>query len=194
MAPIQRIRIALTGTWPGGPGVATFYGLNAAGMLPELKGLWAIYAQAMPSTVTIEYPTSGDVIDPLNGDLVGGWTAAGLAPDHGTQTGDYAAPIGAVVNWLTGGVLDGTHLRGRTFVVPLAGVSFDSMGQLATGTVSALQEVSTNKVATMSANFVVWHRPRTVPTPRKPVHAGGYDIVTSAHVSSSAAVLRSRRD
>jgi hypothetical protein len=192
MANIQRIRIALTGG-PGLPGVATFYALDASAALPELKGLWAEWLVKMPIDITVEYPTLGDIIDPVTGELSGTWSAGSRASDQGTADYPYAAPVGAVCNWLTDTVVDGSRLRGKTFIVPLVTPAFDAQGRVGTLTQAALQNSADDKVATMTGNFVIWHRPVHATLAGPPARLGSYGLVTHAKVPQLAAVLRSRR-
>ena len=191
MANISRVRAVLTG-FAGGPGVSTFYCLSPGTFLGPLSTFWTAMAQWMPNDVRINIEPYGDVIDSITGDLTGSWTGPAQVEAVGTGAGSYAAPAGAVVNWLTGGVMDGTRLRGRTFVVPLAGDCYDTDGDLLFTILTSLQGTGTGLTAGGAANFVVWHRPIAAGKPRGP-RAGGHDLVTSAKVNNRVAVLRSRR-
>ena len=192
MANIQRIQIPSSG-FIGGPGVTTFYALDAAAALPELKGLMAGFAALQTSNLHYEYPTVGDIIDPINGDLVGSWTAGGRAGDTGGDSAVYSAPSGMCVNWLTGDVLDGHRLKGRSFFVPMSSNVYQDDGSIAPSILSSFQSLADAKVSSMAANFVVWHRPKKDKITHAITRDGGYSVVTSAHVPDRAIVLRSRR-
>ena len=192
MTNLARVRITLSG-FQGGPGVTTFYVLNPTTAMPELKGLMAGFLTKMPSVITCTYPTTGDYIDPVTGILAGSWIVSGLANDAGATSDSYSAPSGILVSWLTGGILDGHRLRGRTFFVPVSGSAYQSDGSVIDAARSTLQTTVNSKVSTLANNLVVWHRPRAASAAHPVDRAGGYDIVTAGLVSDKVAVLRSRR-
>jgi hypothetical protein len=192
MVNIQRIRIGTTG-FPGAPGLTTFYAIDASAALPELKGLCADFCATMPDDVVFDYPVVGDIIDPLDGTLVGEWTAASRAGDTGAQIGVYAAPSGCSVTWETGDIMDGHRLRGRTFFVPLAAAVYQTDGSIDNTVLTSMNvSVGVHQTA-MAGNLVIWHRPRAVSTAHPVARAGGYGDVVSGHVADKVAVLRSRR-
>lgn len=198
MANIQRLRVEWTG-FPGAPGVSTFYALDAVALMSPLHYMFSTHKDIFPSDVTITALLTGDIIDPLNGDLVGSWSGGSWAPITGTDTGPYTAPAGAVINWQTGDVLDGHRLRGKTFLVPLGGGAYDLTGSIAATTLGYIQTVATYAANTALGNFVVWHRPRAARAadgsrPAVTYRAGGYSQVTAATVPDKSVVLRSRRD
>lgn len=198
MPNINRVRVAFSG-FNGGPGVSTFYCLDPAAFLPQLRNWLTNFTVLLPATVTLNIESSGDIIDSVSGNLTGTWTAAAPVPVLGTVTGAYAAPVGMVVNWLTGTVLDGHRLRGRTFMVPLSSGTFENNGSLETGILGGIRAASESLVVAVANNFVIWHRPRPAGTVNRrgeilPARAGGHAIVTSSRVLDKAAVLRSRRD
>jgi hypothetical protein len=197
MVDIQRVRIAWSGG-KGGPGVSTFYCHDAAAALPELKGLMVAIASVVPVGVTFTYPTAGDIIDVLSGQLSGAWTAAGRAADNSAGTGSYALPVGMMIRWETGSVVNGHRLRGRTFVVPCVSTVFDNEGTVTPTALSELQVAVTSKVATLANNLLIYSRPKPARTTKAGVviaaRAGAFADVTSGVVPDKAMVLRSRRD
>ncbi len=188
MPNIQRVRVALTG-FPGGPGVSTFYAIDGAALLAPLRAYYFGRRNDFPNDVRFTFETVGDIIDPITGALMGTWTGTDPADVAGLGQGNYSAPSGLSVNWLTGDVLDGHRLRGRTFMVPLVSAAYDLGGSIEATVLSSWRAESAAFVAASAANFVVWHRPRLLPA-----RAGGYSVVTGATVNDRAAVLRSRRD
>jgi hypothetical protein len=192
MTALSRVRIVLSG-FPGGPGVATHYVHDAATALGELKGLWAAFAQVMPTDVFITYPTAGDVIEDTTGGLTGSWTAPGRSGDVGATSGTYSAPSGAVVTWTTGAVFDKHRLRGRTFVVPIGGSQYDADGSLSAACIAALSAAAGEKVGTLAGNLVIWHRPIHATLAGPPERLGASSAVTGFSVRDRVAVLRSRR-
>lgn len=144
-------------------------------------------APALPLGVTIEVPGSGDVIEDTTGELVDVWTAAGGATVNASGGAACAAGVGASIEWITGGIIGGRRLRGRTFLVPLTGTAYDTTGTITGPALGTLDDFGDDMLA--SGPLAVWHRPTT---------SGGSDGnsygVTSFRIRDKVAVLRSRRD
>lgn len=194
MARIYRHRVTFTGG-PGGDGVATFYSLDPAGMELPLKDFWMLALKDLvPSTITITIPASGEQIEATDGSLVGAWASGSVLALPGGSGGPFASPVGALVNWITPTFTDGSHIRGKTFLVPLAASVFDLTGNIAAGTLTVLQGLADVFVTSTANNFVIWHRPIMAPGNPIPTRNGSFAFVTSAVVPDKAVVLRSRRD
>lgn len=178
--------------------MSTFYCLRPEEFQGAVSPFYEALTGLFPLDVTIQLENSGDYIDPLTGQLMASWATALPSPKQGTNAGASAGPAGAVCTWLTGSILDGTRLRGRTFIVPMGISAYDQDGTLNPGTLLTLQNAASNLVAAAVGNMVVWHRPikagtftrKGVPVPPR---AGGYSVVTGSRVSDRVAVLRSRR-
>jgi len=181
-------------TWSGAPvvggGVNVLYFAGDVGP-PDPAGIVTAYENllpALPPTIDITVPGSGDVIEDTNGVLDSVWAAAGGDTITGTSvTTTVAGGAGGCVGWQTGGIIAGRRLRGRTFIVPIVTSEYDTDGTLGPGTVGALNAFATDLMA--SGPLAVWHRPTT---------PGGTDGnsygVVSARVRDKVAILRSRRD
>lgn len=198
MAPINRVRVVLTG-FVGQPGVSTFFCLDPATFTIALRAYYASLAQVFPSVLTADIEDAGDILDDVTGTLTGAWVGAVTAAVQGTAVGTYAAPAGAVVNWLTSTVVDGSRLRGKTFLVPLAGGIYQDDGSLSQSYLGIIRDASTTFSDAVAANFVIWHRNRVArpATPTKPAQTqrdGSSAVVTGVQVNDRVAVLRSRRD
>ena len=198
MTNLARVRVALTG-FPGGPGVATFYGIDGGVLCADLQTFFTTAGTLFMSNTTIQIPAAGDVINDVDGVIVGSFTAGVFPPLHGTGTGVYAAPAGVLIEWLTQTILDGHRIKGRTFLVPVGVANYDASGQIVASDVTNLQ-ANGNTLATFSpGNFVIWHRPRlaraaTATRKALSAHVGGHAVVTGSRVSPKVTVLRSRRD
>lgn len=198
MTNIDRVRVALTG-FPGGPGVCTFYGLNGTTLVPPLRALWGSLATAMPGDVSIKVISNGDTIEDTTGALTGSWSIADATGVVGTGTTGYAAPIGAVITWLTDTILDKHRVKGRTFVVPTVSEAFATDGTLVNTTQASIKGFADAYVLASAANSVVWHRPRAARAangtiPARVARVGGHALISGSRVPDMAAVLRSRRD
>lgn len=198
MTNISRVRVAFTG-FPGAPGVMTLYTLDTATFCDSLQTLLGFIMSWMPLDVTAQIETSGDVINDATGTLVDTWFSDPQAPITGAQGGAYAAPAGALIEWLTDQILDGRRLRGKNFVVPIAASLYETDGTLADANAATLLGGCNDFIAAQSSSFVIWHRPfagsAAVGTrPARAAHAGGHGLVTACRVPDKVVVLRSRRD
>lgn len=105
-------------------------------------------------------------------------------------TAPYSAATGAVVTWRTAGVVRGRRVRGRTFLVPLAGGAYEVDGTLNAGTISTISAAAAGMINnTGVSDPVVWSRPTAVGA-----SDGSAWAILSSSVPDMGAVLRSRRD
>jgi hypothetical protein len=156
-----------------------------------LKAAFVAQAALFPSGTNIVFPGTGDVIEDTTGNLTGVWSSAGGGTMAGSTVGTTTMGVGANINWYTGGIVSGTHgprkLRGRTFLVPLAGNVWGPAGTFTSGALSTIGTLANAIQAT--GGLAVWHRPTTV---------GGTDgtsyAVLSNTIKGKPAVLTSRRD
>lgn len=198
MVALARVRVALTG-FPGGPGVATFYGLDGGVLAADLQAFMVTAGSLFMSDVTIQVPPGGDVIEDTTGVITGSWTGGVFAAQHGVGVGSYAAPSGILIEWLTSTILDGKRVRGRTFLVPVASTNYGADGQVLPADVAGLTVNGNTLVNGSPGNFVIWHRPRlaraaTLRLKALTAHPGGHAVVTGVRVDPKVTVLRSRRD
>ena len=185
MTEIYRLRSAWTG-FVGGPGVTTMYFLDTATAVASVHTFWNDIKAQIPSDVTITVEPSGDIIEDSTGALTGTWTSDASTPITCTGDGEYAAPVGGVINWLTETIGPHRRLKGRSFIVPTTGNMFQNDGSYGTAPRATLQSAADALIAAQSTSFVVYHRGTG--------SDGTNGLVTSAFVPDMAAVLRSRRD
>lgn len=196
MAPIQRLR-ALWQNFPGAPGYTNFYvGTNFAGPAPFTTFFDAIKVY-LPLSATIQVPNSGDIVVQETGQIGGVWTSGTVGNVTGSGAGAYSGASGAVVEWLTNGIVAGRRVTGKTFLVPLSG-AFDSTGSLSTGALTALQNAAAALIAALTPNLLVYARPfpgkpAEGTKPAKPARSGTSYQVVAARIPDLAAVMRSRR-
>jgi hypothetical protein len=105
---------------------------------------------------------------------------------QGTAASGYSSASGAVVGWITNGFHNGRRIRGRTFLVPLGGVAYDT-----DGTLSAAYLTKCRSAATL---YVTNGSPAIFTRPQPGLSNGGATAVSAAQVNDKAAVLTSRRD
>lgn len=189
---INRVRVSWT-NFPGAPGLSTFY--LAAGItdVTAIRAFFSGLVARFPTGLTWQTPNTGDIVDVGTGKITGTWSGTGGGNTVGTATAaPYSGSSGAMVRWLTNGVVNGHRLAGRTYLVPLAGASYDNDGSIGSAAQTAIQGAGTTLIAAYGANMVVFHKPR---------NASGGDLgspgnvssVVSALVPDLAVVLRSRR-
>lgn len=188
MADIARVSVRWQG-WPGAPGVSQLY-TDPSGMQTTVNTIRVFYdaiKAQIPTALTITVPATGDVIDDQTGAITGSWTVTTPPTDVVCSgVGVYAGNAGAVVHWLTTGIVRGRRVRGRTFIVPLVGSAYDAAGSLSTTALNLLATSATSMVNSLAPNLKVWHRPG-------PLGAGQSYGVTSSRVPDLAVSLRSRR-
>lgn len=166
--------------------MTTMYFVDTATAVESVHAFWASMSGDIPPDVDIQVENVGDTIDSATGVLTGAWAADPVAVVHCGGGGIYAAPVGAVIDWLTSTIANGKRLRGRTFLVPLSFDRFQADGTLEDNTRDSIQAYGETLISEQSDSFCIWHRGTG--------SDGSTGIVTSAHVPDMAAVLRSRRD
>lgn len=187
MASLHRLRIQISGTGVVGPGLMTFYSASGIAGLPAdaITFLTALQS-SFPDNVTFTVPAGGDVIESSDGLLTGSWTDGPGGTVTGSQTGSFQLGAGARIKWVTGGIVNGRRVRGTTFLVPFAGLGFDTDGRLGSATVAAVQTAASNFITNHGGNLAVWSRP-------VPGRAGSMHLISSAEVPTVGTQLRSRR-
>ena len=160
----------------------------ADGAATRVAGAFNAARDQLPSGVRVDIQTEAEILNSDTGEIVGfAEVPAGYAIGNG-GTGGWSAASGAVVNWRTNDYRFGRRIRGRTFLVPLAGSAYQSDGTLSTSGRAAVQSFGAEMVGgTGGAEFGVWSRPRNG-------NGGVFATVVGYNVPDMAAVLRSRRD
>ena len=183
---INRVNVAWQG-WPGAPGVSTFYVQDMGPTAVDgISSFFGALIGILPSGLTITVPSTGDVIEDTTGQIVSSWSATPATPVRtGTGPGVYSGVSGAVIHWLTSGVVRGRRVRGRTFIVPIVGSAYDAQGSLSTAALTTLQGAA-NGLDAAVAGLTVWSRPTGFAS-------GSNHVVTGTRVPDLAVTLRTRR-
>lgn len=199
MADLARVTVNWSG-FTGAPGFTNLYFRNATpgiidqavvdAAVTKVDAWLAAWQARLPNTVTVQTDSAIEVIDDTNGELQGFFQATVGAARVGTGTGNYSAASGAVANWYTDAVRNGRRIRGRTFLVPVAGSFLASNGSLDDTSLTGLRASTATFIsATGASRLVVWGRP-TAPAATDGVSAE----VTAFTIPDKAAILSSRRD
>lgn len=180
---IYRVRSVWSGL-RGLPGVTTLYTYQVpdAIALADLKAFWTTCTGLIPTGCRIAVQGVGEIVDEATGRATGTWSATQPAEVVGAVTGQYSAPSGAVVNWRSGQFFGGREVRGRTFIVPLAGACYGPDGTLADSNRATL-ETAANDLIGSSFDLTIYSR-----------RSGSAANAVTAQVPDEAVVLRSRRD
>lgn len=189
-----KVSVRWTG-FVGAPGYSNFYFAGGGGLISDAQQVTDRVHTALgsltgglPSSVTLNIDPEVEVIDSDTG-VIQGYQQ--VDPDNaisGTGTGGYSGPSGGVVNWRTDDLRNGRRIRGRTFIVPMDGDSYESDGTLSTAALTQLNNfASVLRTGDFDSELGVWSRPVGG-------SGGVFATVTGHSVPDMAAVLRSRRD
>lgn len=192
--PIIRVTAEWT-NFRGGPGYSNFYfaGASTVEAIDSYRGqidnAFKAIATFLPDGLEIGILREAHLIDELTGELieyVDGET--GITITVGSSTSGYSGASGAVVTWNTATVVRGRRVRGRTFLVPLAGNAYEGDGTLTPAALTAVGNFG-DLASQSNANgeLIIWARPAAG-------GSGAIAPVTAYRVPDLAAVLRSRRD
>jgi hypothetical protein len=191
---MRKVPVSWT-TGPGGAGVSIFYTGDTDDATVQLAAFFNAVKSFVPTVVTFNIPASGDKIQDEDGKLAGAWSGGTAATIGGLAASSYAAGTGMYVRWLTGAVVDGHKLQGRTFICPIVTSSFFTDGELQGGTVSAVQTAATTLAA--ASKLIIWHRPRKAYVSpdgtSHPARVGTNRLVIAATVPDKVTSLKSRR-
>jgi hypothetical protein len=192
---VYRVKIRWTG-FTGSPGYTLLHfdaptGATLAGaqdVYDQAVTFMSAIGSALHSTVKLTAENTVEVVNQTNAQLEDFLTVTASGTTGGTASGGYSSSTGACITWDTGEVKNGRRVRGRTFIVPLAGTSYDADGTL---TASALTDIqgAADGLAGGGFSFGVLSRPSV-----KGAEDGSFHTVTSGRVTDKTAMLRSRRD
>lgn len=191
MAEIGRIITQLNG-FTGAPGYSSmhFFGdpysnATAESNADDVSLFWNSIADRMATGFTFSVQPDVHVLDETTGGLIRVESTSPNAQSTFAGSAAYSAGVGAVATWNTAGVHLGKQLRGRTFIVPLAGDQYDTTGTIGSIGLTDLRAAVT--VLAAVANFGVYGRPVA--------GAGGdWAACTGGTVRDHVAWLSSRRD
>jgi hypothetical protein len=199
MSTIMRIR-AVSAGWQGAPGLFTMYARGAANppvaadvtdMVARVRAFFLAQASNYVTTQTIQVSGTADLINDIDGKLVGSISVAAPAVVGGlTAAALLPIPSMLVLRVQTSAIRNGRKLQGRSFLGPVqAGVNVAGAPAAATLT-TLIANATVMLTGTTASKPVVWGRPIAGPLPL----AGSSADVTSYGASPLFGVLRSRRD
>lgn len=164
----------------------TFYSVPGGGHQADVVAFLTSIKDVFAAGTTILVPNSGDQINDSNGALVGTWAYGSNYSATSANTADYAAGVGCRVKWSTAGIVNGKHVRGSTFIVPISVAAYDADGTLDSAFVSTLDSLVGAFFTAMGSDLRIWSRPTTT-------RAGSSHQVTATQVPDKVSWLRTRR-
>jgi len=200
MASIIRVKVNWTG-FIGSPGYTNlFFETTAADdwtqayvdvAVAKVDTFLGAFPAFLPTGLSAAIDPTVAQLDELTGAMQSVWGVTPPAARTGSSATAYGAGSGLCVTWISGDVRNGRGVRGRTFIVPLAGAGYDNDGTIyGTLLTNARTAATALHQDTNGARLVVWHRN---PTGQIIPEGGAFNIIAS-NVSDKAAQLRSRRD
>ena len=140
---------------------------------------------SLDNSITWTVRQTGRELDDATGALTGAWSTGLVHTGVGNNATEPVADATQVLfQWLTGTIVNGRFLRGRTFIPGLTS-SLLVNGNLNAGQQAAFAALGVTFVND-AANFGVWHRPSSS-------GLGSFQNATGCTVWSELAVLRRRR-
>lgn len=199
VAPIGRIQASGSG-FAGAPGLMNFYWNGAVpGIFDAADATAAIaavrqflYANSLciANNAAWQVEPNVEVFEALDGGIISTVTGTPVASVAGTGAGSTLTAEGPLMQWFTNLVVGRRALRGRTFFVPSASGAVDALGRVSTARVAAAIAAGNAYLATSPQKPVIWHRPVPFATGAN----GVASVITACNMSTTVAVLRSRRD
>lgn len=192
---LHRVKAEWTG-FNGAPGYSVFHfnasddaaGSSADDAHKAVHDFFTAMVARLPSNVYVNVQRTVERIQEANGELIGFQDATTRAPVKGAAAGGFSSATGACIGWHTDGVRNGRRIRGRTFIVPLAGSTYDTDGTLASTALDTLNAAAT-ALNDSFAGLVVYSRPSG-----PGATDGQFALVQGFRVADKTAILRSRRD
>lgn len=171
---------------------ATVLPADVAAAAAAWRAYWNALTLYMPNDITWSWQPTAAVIESTSAIIQAYLQVSPLPPPVSSATsGTYAAGSGARLTWKTNTVHGRRFMRAATYLIPLAGGAYTSLGAIAPSLVTALQTNGTTFLAalnTAALSMVSYHRPA------KGLSTGGaYGPVVALQVSTTVSALRSRR-
>lgn len=173
----------------GDPWVPTL--ANANTLITHVDTFAGALMSVLLNGVTLQVEGEVEEIEDTDGSLVNVFSGTTPAARVSSNTaGPYSAAVGAVINWRTGVTRNGRRMRGRTFIVPMLGITLENNGTLTSTVISTLNSAATNlRANTTAGDLGVYGRPSG-----PAATDGTWALITGSNVPDMSAVLRSRRD
>ena len=126
----------------GGPGISQFCfagddefldwdGTVVQGLVNAVRTFWDTNKNTLPNEINLTVDPTVDIYGIVSGALEQSFSASSApATVTGTNTGAYAMPSGAKINFRTTTISNGRRVRGGVFIVPVGSDVFDTSGNV----------------------------------------------------------------
>jgi len=173
----------------GGTGYSVFHFQNATSSIAQdqadgIHDFFDAVKSQLPDDVQVNF--EAEVLSLAeNGTLLDVFPVTPPAEVDGSSSGVYQRPAGVRIDWLTGQIVSGRRLNGRTYIVPVVSTAFDTEGLLVAANRAIFQGAADTLISDSNSwgNLAVWSRTHTVT----------HDVIT-ASIPAASAILRGRRD
>ena len=170
---------------------------DAGTITSKVRAFFNALVTLIPNGVTIQVQQAVPLYDEQTGILTDEISASSApAIVTGTALGgaSMAGGAGAMIGWKTSSIWQGRRVQGRTFLVPLAGVS-EQNGTLLAAAITTIQTAGNGMIAGSTPAYGVWAKKFTVDaTGHKTQIDGSFFLATAISVPDKTGILRSRRD
>lgn len=188
---MYRVRTAITG-YGSYPALSTMFFNESGGTAQQaadaVRAYWAGFASSIGNGVSLQVEAEVALIDSADGSLTGSAPVTTTVVNGSSAGEPLPFATQALQRWITGVVLDGRFVRGRTFIPALTEL-LSTAGAPTTAILTTMATQAQNLIADANSVLVVWHRPSD------PTLADGAAVVVAGHSEwAKWAVLRSRRD
>lgn len=159
-------------------------GAAAQQIAADMRIFFLQLASQLPNDVSVNFDSEVLDLDEA-GNLTAVWAVVPPLVVNGINNSEFNRAAGAVINWATGVIVAGRRLSGKTYIVPMAMNTFDTVGVLTTVSRDLLLAVGADFINDTAANrpLRIWSR----------THATSA-VAVSCAVPSKGAILRGRRD
>lgn len=207
MPYVYRVKARWSG-FVGAPGYSVFHFLcpdasgnsgDAGAAAGAVRSLFDGIKSQLAPPVTIQVMSDVEVINTADDKLSSVQNAGTVTPvvSTGAAGTGYAAPVGAVITWRTGGVVNGRRVQGKTFLVPLISTAYQADGSINSVALGQMQTAAASLMGFVgTARFGVYARP-VKEDPNDPgivARTGSFHEINNLSIPDMCAVLRSRRD
>jgi hypothetical protein len=151
-----------------------------------LNNFYTAFVNYCPLGVTWTVPGSGEVLDIGTGKPKGAWSQGGNGTKVSNGSANYAAGVGARVQWVTAGWNNGRRVKGSTYIVPLAFDEYDVDGTIKPAVVTAAGTAATALITAAGGGLMVWSR-------GPGAGSGSISPVVTGNMPDKVSWLRSRR-
>lgn len=202
MATVGRVE-AIWQNFIGAPGYSrfTFDTVNtpadATTVTGKVRAFFFAIAALIPNGATVQVQAAVPTYDAQTGVLFGevvAPSAPAIVTGTASASAQYAGGAGAFVGWKTSNIWQGRRVQGRTFLVPLAGVS-DTNGTITASALATLTAAANGLIAPGTPAFGVWAKKfLTNADGSQSQIDGSFFLGTGISVPDKTGILRSRRD